>query len=224
MPQRQEPFLNDNIYHVFNRTIEGKKIFQNSKYSSLFLDTMSYYFSTGLEMSYSKLKRLDDKKQNLLLKNLKKAKDYRVSVLAYCLMPTHFHMLLKQEKDNGIPRFISDTVNSFTRRYNLENKRRGPLFLPKFKSTSISTDEQLINVTRYIHLNPYSSGLVGNIYGIDIYPWSSFKEYTDGQDIICSTDYILGMFNNNCNKYKEFVYDNADYQKNLELLKYLDNW
>ena len=175
-------------------------------------------------MSYSKFRRLHDDQQEIILQGLKQEQDYRVKILAYCLMPTHFHILLQQEKDNGTPRYISDSVNSFTRRYNLRNNRKGPLFLPKFKSTSISTDEQLMHVSRYIHLNPNSSGIVKHIDELESYPWSSFKEYTKNDTMLCSTDFILGMFGQNSKRYKQFVYDNADYQKNLESVKYLDKW
>jgi hypothetical protein len=54
MPVRLESLINNSIYHVFNRTIDGIKIFQDKKYSSLFLDTIFYYLSDDLEMSFSK--------------------------------------------------------------------------------------------------------------------------------------------------------------------------
>lgn len=223
MPVRLEPFINNSIYHVFNRTIDGRNIFKDESECTLFLRIIEYYRSNKAKTSFSKYKRLPLKTQSLIFVEISILKYHRVELLSYCLMPTHFHLLLRQKTDSGVPRYISDVVNSFTRTFNLKNRRKGPLFLPKFKSVSLVTDEQLIHTSRYIHLNPYSNGLINNTSGILNYPWSSLDEYMN-KSILCNTDTILAYFQGKTSKYRKFVLDNADYQKYIEGFKYTYKW
>ena len=140
-------------------------------------------------------------------------------------MPTHFHFLLRQNDNNGIQNFISNAANSFTRYHNIKYEKLGPLFLPRFKSVKVTSEEQAMHVSRYIHLNLYSSGLCKNIEELVNYKWSSFKEYVgDVKNGLCDKTFILGLFNFNKERYKRFVFNNADYQKSLEHIKYTNKW
>src|SRR3989338_11621833 len=111
-------------------------------------------------------------------------------------MPNHFHLLLKQKKEDGITRFMSDTVNSLTRFFNILHERKGPVFLPQFRSRQIHTREQLIHISRYQHLNPYSSRIVNTKEELLNYPFSSFNEYSEKKFTnLCNTEIILKEFN-----------------------------
>lgn len=228
MSYRLEPFVNNSIYHIFTRSIDSRIIFERKGdfYPSLFLKIIRYYRSSKATISFSYLSRLRKEEFARVLKAVSYHKYFRVEVLAYCLMPTHFHLLLKQKKEKGIPRFISDVLNSFTRYFNLKNKRKGPLFLPKFKSSSINSDELLGHVSRYIHLNPYSSGIITDLGTLEEYPWSSFSAYArkEEKDDFLNNKEVLGLFGFDKGKYRDFVLDNADYQKTLESLKYAEKW
>lgn len=136
-------------------------------------------------------------------------------------MPNHFHFLLKQVEEEGTSKFMSNFTNSYTRYFNVKNKRNGPLFQGKFKAIRIETDEQLLHLSRYIHLNPYSSYVVKTLKDLEKYPSSSFPEYLGkSQTSLCSKEIILGQFKN-LNLYKKFVFDQADYQRRLEKIKHL---
>jgi len=140
-------------------------------------------------------------------------------------MPNHYHFQIKQLIDNGIIRFMADVLNSFTRYYNSKNKRKGPIFLTPFRSRQIVSDEQLIHTSRYIHLNPYSAGIVNTQKDLINYPYSSFKEYVEkNEEGICNTDEILKMFGGDRERYKEFVLSNAEHQRTLEYIKYAKDW
>ncbi|OGG16877.1 hypothetical protein A3D77_06415 [Candidatus Gottesmanbacteria bacterium RIFCSPHIGHO2_02_FULL_39_11] len=223
MPKRLEPFLINHYYHIFNRLIDGHNFFKDHYYSSLFLDLLSYYLSNKATLSYSKFKRTPTRIQNEISLYLDYEKYHKVDIIAYCLMPTHFHILVRQKFEGGIVKYISDVINSFTRKYNLENRRKGPLFLPRFKSVSVVSDNQFIHVSRYIHLNPYSSGIINKVSNINKYPYSSLREYM-GESKLCKPNWLLSYFGMNKDKYTQFVLDNADYQKSLEELKYTDKW
>ncbi len=97
-----------------------------------------------------------------------------VKIIAYCFMPTHFHLVLKQLKHNGISIFMRRILNSYAKYFNIKTKRKGPLWESRFKNVILRTDEILLHVTRYVHLNPVTAYLVD-------YPnnwaFSSYKEF-----------------------------------------------
>jgi putative transposase len=135
-------------------------------------------------------------------------------------MPNHYHLLLKQTKREGISEFIRLSSNSYAKYYNTKHKRTGPLFQGRFKAVRIQTDEQLLHVSRYIHLNPYTSSLVKTFKRLLSYPYSSLKEFANNTSGCCSKKPVLEHFENP-DKYIRFVKNNADFQKSLQKIKNL---
>ncbi len=225
MSVQREPFLINELYHVFNRAIDNRKVFDDRLVALSFLKALRYYRSTVATRSLSKIRELDPVLIAEIWREVSWRKYFRVDILAYCLMPTHFHFLLRQKVEDGISKFISDVVNSFTKNFNPLNERKGPLFLPRFKSVRVTTETHLAHVSRYVHLNPYSGGVVDNISQLVGYPWSSFPYYLhvgEGDNLV-ETATLLGIFGDR-EKYKDFVTSNADYQRTLEEVKYVDKW
>ena len=208
--QRITPLVNDQYYHIFNRGTEKRSIFTQSRDYNRFLQTFFYYQFTNLKKSFSKL----TKSELELFKPFGDEK--QVEIICYALMPNHFHFLIKQLKEGGISSFISKFCNSYSKYFNTKYSRVGPLFQARFKAVLIETDEQLIHVSRYIHLNPIVSGLTKDL---NSYQWSSYLEYISGQAIICSLKEILNFFPSP-KKYQEFVQDQIDYGTTLEILKH----
>ena len=225
MPGRKHPLLTDNVYHVYNKTINGLKIFSNKRRVRRFLDVIWYYRSTESRLRYSIFSKLHPDQKEYYLEAINNKYFYRVVIVAYCLMPTHYHLLIRQNCDDGVSDFISLIQNSFTKYHNIQTKRNGPVFLHRFKSKPIITDEQYMHVSRYIHLNPYSSGIVRSAEELDALQYSSFGEYTGNNKILLTTGSdLLDFFQNKKNNYKKFVLNNADYQKMLEYCKYSEKW
>lgn len=139
-----------------------------------------------------------------------------VAFNAYCLMPNHFHFLLKQERDGGISEFISKLINSYTKYFNTKYKRVGPLLQGQFKAVHIDSDEQLLHVNRYIHLNPSVAYLVKMLRD---YRWSSYPEYLAKGLGICEKDNILNQFIGN-KSYENFVLDQEDYGRTLSSIQH----
>ena len=222
MPYRRTPLISGQIYHIYNRSLDGRRVFQSQKVANHFLELLKYYRSTKATSSYSCYQSLEKIQNESLTKILLFKKYFRVKVLAYCLMPTHFHLLMRQEVDSGISKYISDSMNAFTRFFNIKSKRKGPLFLPRFQAKLIYDREQLIHVSRYIHLNPYSSGNIQNLEDILSYPNSSMKEYLSEKipSGLSDSQIILSEFQNNKHKYLQFILENADYHRALEVNKY----
>lgn len=208
---RKVPLVTGEIYHVFNRGVNKADIFHTNADYNRFMRTFKYYLFWPLP-KYSQ-RWLNSGRDVLNKKPL-------VGVLAYCLMPNHFHLLLKQIADNGITIFMRKVSNSYSHYKNLKSKRIGPLFQGRFKSVLVETDEQLSHLSRYIHLNPVVGGLVSKPGD---YRWSSFKEYlglVDPRKKICNTDLALVGFKNS-KSYEDFVLDQSEYVRELNMIKHL---
>ena len=146
------------------------------------------------------------------------SKDNLVEIIAYCFMPTHIHLVLRQMKKDGISIFMSKILNSYTRYFNLKNKRKGPLWESRFKNVEVGTDEQLLHLTRYIHLNPVTANLVEDPSD---WSFSSYKEYLGEKQLeenICNYSRLLDIVPQD---YKKFVSSRKEYQRELAGLKEL---
>lgn len=211
MPGRITPLVNGEYYHIFNRGSEKRDIFSQTRDYKRFRKTMYFYQFLGPKPSFSKFSKSD--LNSFSPDNNKKL----VEILCFCLMPNHFHFLVKQLKDSGISTFISQLSNSYTKYFNTKYNRVGPLLQGAFKAVRIQTEEHLIHVSRYIHLNPIVSGLVKKL---NVYPWSSYPEYINNSGTLCSIEDITGLFASP-KKYQEFAEAQIDYGTTLEILKHL---
>lgn len=140
-------------------------------------------------------------------------------VVSFVFMPNHFHLLLKQTAGRGIGTFMSKFANSYTKYFNTKHKRPGPVFQGVFKAVHVESEEQLVHLSRYIHLNPLVSGVVAESDFFN-YSWSSFREYVSGQSERLLMDPVLDLFPSP-EDYKKFVLDRANYGKQLEEIKHL---
>lgn len=221
MPIRTTPLVNNKIYHIYNRSISFTPAFVSKRNYKRTLEILNYYQFIKTPLSFSKFKKLSIKERTKLLEKLNKKDNRLVKIFCFCLMPNHFHLLLKQMKKNGISKLAANFQNSYTRYFNLKNKRIGPLFQGVFKAVRIETEEQLIHVSRYIHLNPYSSLVIKTLEKLEKYPWSSFEEYLYPQKRKLSFPKEILSFFKTPQQYKEFVFEQANYQKEIEKIKHL---
>ncbi len=208
MVSRIIPFVNGEFYHVYNRGVAKMQIFNNFYDYSRFLKVMLYYSIEGPKPKFS----IFTPTTNILDTSRK-----IVNIICYCLMPNHFHLLLQQKREGGISEFISKLSNSYTKYFNIKNQRVGPLLQGDFKSVYVETNEQLMHLSRYIHLNP----LVGYITkDLENYKWSSYPEYLNIKNhTICSKEIVTDQFSIS-SPYKQFVLDQVDYGKTLEMIKH----
>lgn len=209
----------EEIYHIFNRGVERRPIFTHKWEYRRALDTISYYRFLESPIRYSKYITLEKKRRIQLLEALLTSK-LQVDILAYCLMPNHFHLLLKQAADAGISRFVSKFCDSYSKYFNVKHDRVGPLFQGPFKAVRVESEEQLIHLSRYIHLNPTSSFLIKESE-LDSYPWSSLPEYLAPQGNTVSNPKCIGGLFKSPGKYRDFVHNQIDYAQKLEHIKHL---
>ena len=220
MPARYVPLVQNYYYHVFNRGVNKRPIFKSKYEYSRFLLLLRFYNSLKYPIKFSKFIKLSVDQRKEIWNRLDKEKVH-TDILSYCLMPNHFHLLLKQNSENGISKLLGNLQNSYARYFNIKNERIGHLFQGQFKAVKIDSEEQLLHVSRYIHLNPYSSAVVKDLNTLQKYEWSSLPEYL-GKVLfsLCSKENIIGNFKDK-GSYRKFVLDNADYQKELENIKHL---
>lgn len=223
MQSRKDPLVNDQYYHIFSRSIAQFKIFNNNEDYLRMLKILDLYRYIDFYYKYSQFEELSLEKQQAIIANLRKDNHVLVEIVAYCLMPTHIHLVLKQTANKGIAKYMSKLLNSYARYFNLKHKRVGPLWTGRFKSVIVASDEQLLHLTRYIHLNPTSAGLVDKL---EDWKFSSYDEYIKPdikKEEICSFSDILTL---SPKDYKKFVESRKSYQKELSLIKsmLIDNY
>ena len=203
-------YLTYHYYHVFNRGVEKRNIFEDEQDYNIF----KYYLSIYLLPKEIIAQKFDKVPLRLLNKNL----NDQLELLAYCLMPNHFHLLLKQLTTDAISRFMKQLTNAYTFYFNNKHDRVGGLMQGRFKAVLIDSDEQLLHVSRYIHLNPITAQLTNELGN---YFWSSYPSYTNvTSDPLVKKGTILDQFNSS-KDYKRFVSDQEDYAKELDKSKHL---
>jgi len=220
MPGRTTVLANGEIYHIFSRGINRQPTFLNRYDYRRALLAIRLYQYLQPPVSLSQLLEASQEDRQKLFSAAAKT-GLSVTILAFCLMPNHFHFLLRQEADNGISKFMSNFQNSYTRYFNTRNQRDGALFSGRFKAIRVESEQQLEHLSRYIHLNPYSSYVVKTQQQLLKYPWSSLPEYLNLQTAIISQPKIILNSFSSPKEYRKFILNQADYQRHLEEIKHL---
>lgn len=220
MPIRKVPLITNEIYHVVNRGNASLPIFKGKRDYSRFVQTVLYYQFSSPPTKLSQLPNIPQPERAKIIHELEKKSETLVEIIAYCLMPNHFHFILKQLKDGGILNFTRLSCNSYSRYFNTKHQRKGSLFEGRFKAIRIETDSQLLHLSRYVHLNPYSSFVTKTVEETTHYPYSSLPEYLGiSKEKTCYKEAILNFFSG-IKDYERFVLDRADYQRGLEIIKH----
>lgn len=208
MASKPRNFNPDFYYHLYNRAIrENKTIFRGVRDYQRFINLLNYYrFKRNRPYS-------DTYNSKSNLRGSMEEKEEKVKIIAYVVMPNHFHLLVKPSPENptAVSKFVGDAVNGYTRYYNLKNNRIGPLFQGKFSSKEINDEPSFIQVSRYLHLNPVLSTKTnpdGRIKQPQDYPYSSYFEWAgfknphlvDKEEVLRWIKWIGGP-----SRYREFV-------------------
>lgn len=168
-------------YHVYNCGVERRTTFTNADDYRRFLEISEFYLRAE-NIPFSQFSRLVlEEKFNFRQAYPVNHETRRVSLLAYCLMPNHFHFIIKMEKELGLSQFVSEISNSYTKYFNTRYKRLGYLFQGSFKAKEIDSEESLMQLSRYIHLNPAISLKVAWRKPLLEYPYSSYINWIHGE-------------------------------------------
>lgn len=152
---RKIKFLPDQYYHVYNRGTEQRVIFLDAADHQRFTRTMGEY------------------------------RHGMVAIVAYVLMPNHFHLLIRPRSEDSLSRYMHRLGTSFTMYFNARYERSGSLFQGRFKAVVMESTEQLLHVSRYIHGNPVKAKMEHTLEErmrlLELYSWSSYPDYVGGR-------------------------------------------
>ena len=219
MPYRITPLVNNEYYHIYNRGVASQPVYLIKNDYERFISCLNFYLYVNFPFKLSTLLQLTQEERGKVLSGLADTKVRFVELIAFCLMPNHFHLLIRQETEGGISKFLKLITDSYTRYFNIRHDRVGPLFQGAFKAVHVGSNEQLLHLSRYIHLNPLVSFVVREEKFLD-YAWSSFRHYIKTDHGPINPDIVLNQFRTS-KDYIKFVLDQEDYAKKLERIKHL---
>ncbi|NQW30180.1 MAG: transposase [Ignavibacteria bacterium] len=130
MPRRKIQFYSGGLYHVLNRGAFKHRVFEKDKYCREFLRLLKTY-----------------------------SERFQISIVAYCIMPNHFHLVVRQEGPHSVSIFMRCVSHRFAMYYNLMQKKTGVVFEDRFKCISVSDDSYMYTLISYVHLNPVKARL-----------------------------------------------------------------
>ena len=142
---RKTPLIDGHYYHVYNRGVNFERIFFEQENWEYFLRRLRRYFDPT-----------------------------EVELIAYCLMPNHYHLLVYLKSDNFGTKIMQPFIVSYTKAINKQQGRVGPLFQGPFQAKQVDKDAYLLHLTSYLHLNPVAASLVINPVE---WEYSSYRDY-----------------------------------------------
>lgn len=213
-------YSEDSYYHIYNRGVEKRLIFQDEQDYGVFLSYLkNYLLPKNEEELRNKLAdpNLSYKEKEDILKLLRlKNFSGQIMLLTYCLMPNHFHLLIKQRLANTMDRFIKALCTRYTMYFNSKYKRVGPLYQGVYKAVLVRSDQQLLYLTTYIHRNPLGNSATKGetLRAVLMKQPSSYPDYLKE----CKTEWvypeeILSFFSKNspAMSYQTFVEQTPDH-------------
>jgi putative transposase len=212
----QKPrFVENQIYHIYNRGVEKRKIFLDKQDHLRFIHNLfEFNDEAAAENLFFYFNRATSEVEPQYLKPERKPRKLLVEILIFTLMPNHFHLLLKQRKENGIVKFMQKLGTGYTMYFNKKYERVGGLFQGRFKAVLIKDEPHFIHLPFYIHTNPIdlfhyrgSTSIVGVMKSLENYRWSSFPDYLGKKNFPSVTSRKLFL---------EFFRGEKEYRKTTE--------
>src|SRR3989344_881698 len=175
------PFLNNHIYHIYNRGVEKRNIFIEIKDYKRFISNLKEFNTIKPVLNHGR----NIKTHRPLIEVRLQSGDLKktlVEIIAFCLMPNHFHLMIRQKTKQGITEFMRKLGTGYTNYFNLKNQRVGSLFQGKFKAILLDKEKHFIHLPHYIHTNPLDLILnkdmnVNRMEFLKKYQWSSLPDY-----------------------------------------------
>lgn len=171
-------YLEGGYYHLYNRGVEKRDIFLDEQDYKVFLHFLKQYLSPSELPVFSSTGPTGV--TPVRSRPIKSVYGF-VKLLAYSLMPNHFHLLVKQENKDGITQLMNRIGTNYGMYFNKHYERVGPLFQGVYKAVLVESEEQLLHLSRYIHLNPFELENKSFDRLVD-YPYSSYGDYLGIRD------------------------------------------
>jgi len=190
---RKVKFINDGIYHSYNRGVEKRDIFLDKQDYFRFIHDLFEFNDQAPAGKFSQFSQAQKQQQSEVQQSeaglpIVEPRKLLVEILAFCLMPNHYHLLLKQKREGGMVQFMQKLGTGYTNYFNQKYKRVGGLFQGNFKAISVIQQDYLNYLLYYIHFNPldlfelgWRVGEINNyqkaIEFLNSYRWSSHLDY-----------------------------------------------
>lgn len=189
-------FAEGEYYHVYNRGVEKRDIALDEKDRQRFIDGLRYFNAFEPIGSIYELNRSLKSQRPARARTGKPRvtkNKHLVDIVAYCLNPNHYHLLLRQNVKDGVSKFLQRLAGGYTMYFNERHKRSGALFQGKFKAVHIATNEQLLHVSAYINLNPRVHRLTGKTSRTSM---DAYLRKTAAKEDFCRPRAVLEQFRN----------------------------
>ena len=238
MPSKRPQFITGQFYHIFNRGVEKRKIFLQTSDFFRFIFCLYELNDKKLIKMRDRIEERQERREGRYTGSTRVSKkESLVEVIAFCLMPNHYHLVLRQLVDGGVSLFMKKLANSYTGYFNEKYSRKGMgvLFQGRFKAVHVKDDRQLTVLIPYIFTNPvelmeesWKEGETKNpekaIKFLESYRWSSFLDYIGVSNFpsVTKRDFIMEFFGSP-SKIKEFVENwilyKTEFKKDFEKIK-----
>lgn len=205
------------IYHVLNRGVEKRQIFLDKQDHLRFIHNL-YELNNQNRVETTYYNFRDYGASGKITKASKKSRKLLVDILAFCLMPNHYHILLAPRVENGVPQFMQKVNMGYSKYFNQKYERVGTLFQGRYKSVSVIANTHFLHLPFYIHFNPldlsYPEWRENKILNpktalefLKTYRWSSHLDYLGIKNFpsLLNTKPLIEIFGSN-----------VDYQKLVE--------
>ena len=144
--------------------------------------------------------------------------EHPLRIIAYCLMPNHYHFLIEIDADAALSPFIQRLVNNYTQAFNRQQNRTGTLFEGRAKSKMIVEDSYVLHLVRYIHLNPVHAGLVKDPAD---WAYSNYLEWVGQRaGMLFDPEFFNNLFSTP-QEYQEFVHESISPEVHKTMAKYI---
>ncbi|MFH1462283.1 MAG: transposase [bacterium] len=208
-------FINDSLYHIYNRGVEKRTIFPDEKDYYRFIHNLYEFNNKNSVINLGqRLQQSNRGETSITLSQ----RDSFVEIICFCLMPNHFHLILKQLKHGGISRFLQKLGTGYTMYFNKKYDRNGVLFQGTFKAIHVDKDEYFLPLSYYIHLNPLELAIpkwkergiqdweIVNKF-LKEYKWSSYLDYIGKQNFpsLINKDFLLDYFDGREKNYQRNI-------------------
>jgi len=202
---KKPQFVEDQIYHVYNRGVEKRNIFSDSKdYLRFVHDLFEFNDEDSVPNMYYYFNSKTNEVEPHYVHKERKTRKLLVDILAFELMQNHFHLLLTQRRKHGIVRFMQKLGTGYTMYFNKKYKRVGGLCQGRFKAVHVTSHSHLLYIPFYIHANPLlkkyrgstSLGMKSAMKYLKSYRWSSFPDYIGKKNFpsVTNRKFILDLF------------------------------
>lgn len=190
-------------YHVFNRAVNKQTIFHNQDDYWRFLFLILYLQSP---LSFPQVGRsVKEFVKHRVLDNTDEIVEKRtVELIAFCIMPNHFHLILRESEEGGISAYMQRVLNAYSKYYNTKYEKSGHVFQGPYQAVHIENNEQLLHLSAYIHRNPRE---MTKWFNKEVqYPWSSCQDFIDQNrwGKLLLPNIILEQFKNK-SEYHKFI-------------------